>query len=181
MLLRQKIFHMILLALPLSFFIAGCKKEERQEAAKPRLQKSAEVARMAVNFNHQLDEYEPKKKSYKFYFTYKLIHPWWDAVAIGVEDAVRQFEQDRGIIIEYDYIGLDSVSPKKQAERIEAVTRSGDYDVLAVDVADTRIVTSAINRSMESGQKVMTFSSSDLGKENGCKRQLSRNKPPYLR
>ena len=81
---------MILLALPLSFFIAGCKKEERQEAAKPRLQKSAEVARMAVNFNHQLDEYEPKKKSYKFLILFKN-YGKFTALERAIQDQQRCF------------------------------------------------------------------------------------------
>ncbi len=36
----------------------------------------------AVNFEHELDSYQPKKDRYHFYFTYKIVHPWWDAVAL---------------------------------------------------------------------------------------------------
>ncbi len=41
----------------------------------------------AVDFDHELNEYKPKKDNYNFYFTYKIVHPWWDAVALGMEDA----------------------------------------------------------------------------------------------
>ena len=46
----------------------------------------------AVDFDHELDDYEPLKKEYNFYFTYKMVHPWWDAVALGIEDAAGQYE-----------------------------------------------------------------------------------------
>ncbi len=48
---------------------------------------SAHLADTAVDFEHDLDDYTPKRNSYNFYFTYKLVHPWWDAVALGMEDA----------------------------------------------------------------------------------------------
>ena len=37
----------------------------------------------AVRFDRMLDGYEPQKDRYNFYFTYKMVHPWWDAVAPG--------------------------------------------------------------------------------------------------
>ncbi len=49
----------------------------------------AEDMPKAVNFNRELDDYQPLKKEYNFYLTYKVIHPWWDAVAIGIEDAAK--------------------------------------------------------------------------------------------
>ncbi len=59
---------------------------------------SDELLESAVNFHHELDDYVPKKDHYSFYFTYKTIHPWWDAVGLGMEDALRQY-QDRGVTI----------------------------------------------------------------------------------
>lgn len=57
----------------------------------------------AVNFNRTLDAYVPQKDRYNFYFTYKIVHPWWDAVAMGIEDAQRQY-LDRGIAVTYEYM-----------------------------------------------------------------------------
>ena len=52
---------------------------------------SDDAVNSAVDFDHELDQYEPKKDHYNFYFTYKIVHPWWDAVALGMEDAQRKF------------------------------------------------------------------------------------------
>ena len=116
-----------------------------------------------------LDSYKPKKLEYNFYLTYKTDHPWWDAVALGIEDAVKQYEQE-GVIITYDYNAPAKMSAYDQIERIENAAASKVYDVIGVDVADVDIVTPVINKLIDQGNKVMTFSSSDSGKENGCKR-----------
>lgn len=122
----------------------------------------------AVRFDHELDGYEPMKKEYNFYFTYKIVHPWWDAVALGMEDAAEQYGE-MGITINYEYLAPNSVSAEDQAGRLEDAYERG-FDVLGVDVADVETITPVINRLMEDGQKVMTFSSSDAAKEDGCSR-----------
>ena len=120
----------------------------------------------AVVFNHELDAYVPKKDSYSFYFTYKIVHPWWDAVALGMEEAQRQF-LDRGITITYEYMAPDSASADDQAQRLHAAETAG-YDVIGVDVADEDIISPILDSMVASGTKVMTFSSSDAAE--GCKR-----------
>ena len=117
----------------------------------------------------ELDVYNPKKREYNFYFTYKIVHAWWDAVALGMEDAVRQYE-DKGIHITYDYRAPDAMSAFDQVQRIKKAAALNEYDVIGVDVADIDIVTPVINQLIAEGHKVMTFSSSDSGKENGCNR-----------
>ena len=86
-----------------------------------------------------------------------------------MEDAVRQYEAN-GINITYDYLAPEAMSAVDQVERIKNAAVSKNYDVIGVDVADIDIVTPAINQIIAGGQRVMTFSSSDSGKENGCKR-----------
>ncbi|MBO4903338.1 MAG: hypothetical protein J5518_11145 [Lachnospiraceae bacterium] len=56
-----------------------------------------------MNFEHELDSYQPKKDHYNFYSTYKTVCPWWDAVALGMEEAQRQY-LDRGITVTYEYM-----------------------------------------------------------------------------
>ncbi len=170
MFLRPKFLQISLTAAAAVFFLSGCAQKGKAPRTSSNSPKTAGIANRAVNFNHQLDTYKPKKKKYSFYFSYKIIHPWWDAVALGIEDAVRQFEEEKGVLIEYDYIGFKSVSPQAQIEKIEEVSKSKKYDVLAVDVAERTIVTPAINEAMRGGQKVMTFSSSDACMESGCER-----------
>lgn len=121
-----------------------------------------------VNFNRELQEYQPGKEKYHFYFTYKMVHPWWDAVALGMEDAAKQYEE-QGIIIDYEYLAPNQVSAQDQIRRLsEAAVR--EFDVMGVDVADVRAVTPTINKLIKAGQKIMTFSSSDASKDDGCQR-----------
>lgn len=120
----------------------------------------------AVDFDHELSTYQPKKDHYNFYFTYKTVHAWWDAVALGMEDAQRQF-LDKGIVITYEYMAPDGASALDQTERLEDAAKE-DYDVIGVDVADESIISPVIDKMIDSGIKVMTFSSSDAAA--GCKR-----------
>ena len=120
----------------------------------------------AVDFDHELNSYQPKKDHYNFYFTYKTVHAWWDAVALGMEDAQRQF-LDKGIVITYEYMAPDGASAEDQIERLKKAALE-DYDVIGVDVADEDIISPVIDEMIDSGNKVMTFSSSDAS-EN-CKR-----------
>ena len=128
--------------------------------------KSDNPAHSAVDFNHELDPYEPLKDHYNFYFTYKTVHPWWDAVALGMEEAQRQF-LDKGIVITYEYMAPNGASAEDQTKRLLAAERGG-YDVIGVDVADEKIISPLLDKMVDSGIKVMTFSSSDAAE--GCKR-----------
>jgi ribose transport system substrate-binding protein len=119
-----------------------------------------------VDFDHELDGYQPKKDRYNFYFTYKTVHPWWDAVALGMEDAQRQY-LDRGITITYEYMAPNAASAEDQTQRLHAARGKG-YDVIGVDVADEAIISPVLDEMVDAGLKVMTFSSSDAAE--GCKR-----------
>ncbi len=127
---------------------------------------SEDAISSAVNFDHELDGYKPKKDHYNFYFTYKTVHPWWDAVALGMEDAQRQY-LDMGITITYEYMAPNEASAEDQTQRLlDAMDR--DFDVIGVDVADEDIISPVLDEMVDSGVKVMTFSSSDAAE--GCKR-----------
>lgn len=151
----------------------GCSSEAVSETINettPALAKEPEKKEMAqaVNFERILDDYQPLKKEYQFYFTYKVVHPWWDAVGLGIESAVKQYE-DKGIMINYEYLAPNRVSARDQVERISQASLRG-FDVIGVDVADVELVTPAINKLIDAGHKVMTFSSSDADEEDGCSR-----------
>ena len=119
-----------------------------------------------VDFEHSLDDYVPAKKNYNFYFTYKIVHPWWDAVALGMEDAQKKY-LEKGIIITYEYMAPDAVSYEDQIKRLSQAEK-GNYDVIGVDVADEEKISPVLDKMVASGNKVMTFSSSDAAP--GCKR-----------
>ena len=120
----------------------------------------------AVDFEHELDSYVPKKDHYNFYFTYKTVHPWWDAVALGMEEAQRQY-LEQGITITYEYMAPEGASAEDQIRRLEEAQKQ-DYDVIGVDVADDAIISPVLDEMIDNGTKVMTFSSSDAAE--GCKR-----------
>lgn len=100
--------------------------------------KTEDSVRSAVDFDHELDAYPPKKDHYSFYFTYKTVHPWWDAVALGMEEAQRQY-LEKGITITYEYMAPEGASAEDQTQRLLAA-RQKDYDVIGVDVADEAII-----------------------------------------
>ncbi len=128
--------------------------------------KIGESERAVVNFDHELDSYKPEKDHYNFYFTYKTVHSWWDAVALGMEEAQRQF-LDKGITITYEYMAPNSASAEDQTERLHTAEKE-DYDVIGVDVADEDLISPVLDEMVEAGTKVMTFSSSDAAPD--CKR-----------
>lgn len=127
---------------------------------------SGSAVREAVNFDHELDSYIPAKNHYNFYFTYKTVHPWWDAIALGMEEAQRQF-LEKGVTITYEYIAPGAASAVDQTQRLLQAAK-GDYDVIGVDVADEDIISPLLDELVDSGKKIMTFSSSDAAE--GCKR-----------
>lgn len=169
--LRTKVFILFSIIL-LSGILSGCstRKHKTQTDHAGFSQNEIEIFE-DENFHLKptLDSYIPEKTEYNFYLTYKTAHPWWDAVALGMEDAVKQFEQ-KDIFITYDYLAPEKMSALDQIERIQKAAATNTYDVIGVDVADIDIVTPVINQLIDKGYKVMTFSSSDSGKENGCKR-----------
>ncbi|MBQ6575280.1 MAG: substrate-binding domain-containing protein [Lachnospiraceae bacterium] len=127
---------------------------------------AAEPVNSAVNFDHELDSYVPKKNNYNFYFTYKTVHSWWDAVALGMEDAQRQF-LDKGVKVTYEYMAPEGASATDQTKRLKDASAKG-YDIIGVDVADENVISPLLDELVDSGEKIMTFSSSDAAE--GCKR-----------
>jgi len=143
--------------------------EMKEESTKAPESKETEVkTEEVVSSDLTLGDYEPKKKEYNFYLTYKLVHAWWDAVGLGLEEAQKQYA-DRGITINYEYTAPVTPDAIDQVNRLEEAAGRG-FDVIGVDVNDIKIVTPTINNLIDQGVKVMTFSSSDATKEDGCKR-----------
>ena len=135
-------------------------------AEEPGSSGADDSVRSAVDFDHELDPYKPLKDHYNFYFTYKTVHSWWDAVALRMEEAQRQY-LSKGITVTYEYMAPEGASAEDQTERLLTAAQK-DYDVIGVDVADEKIISPLLDRLVEDGTKVMTFSSSDAAE--GCKR-----------
>ncbi len=168
--LNRKRLTLLICAFISAFIFSACAKASSEAVPDVNEQaKSAdadESVRSAVNFEHELDSYKPKKDHYNFYFTYKIVHPWWDAVALGMEEAQRQY-LEKGITITYEYMAPPQASAEDQAARLHDAQKK-NYDVIGVDVADEDIISPILDEMVDSGTKVMTFSSSDAA--DGCKR-----------
>ena len=179
----QKTFrklHFVFLILMMVLILVACSSsspaDDSNETLRPadstdhpsneEMPKPVEPVSGAVDFDHELDSYVPQKNHYNFYFTYKTVHPWWDAVALGMEDAQRQF-LDKGITITYEYMAPEGASADDQTKRLLQAEQK-DYDVIGVDVADEAVISPVIDGMVDEGTKVMTFSSSDASKD--CKR-----------
>jgi ribose transport system substrate-binding protein len=112
--------------------------------------------------------YTPKKKSYYFVFAYKLIHPWYDAIKVGLDAAAETYKK-KGITIKYDYLAPVAPDAIEQVNVIEnAVGRKPD--AIGVDITDVKKVVPVINSIMEKGIPVMTFAGGGAGKADGCNR-----------
>ena len=146
--------------------LSGCAQGGTAPSLPSKEEKSRNVVSGAVNFAHELDSYKPQKDKYNFYFTYKIVHPWWDAVALGMEEAQRQYLK-KGITVTYEYQAPEAASARDQKERLSQVKKE-DYDIIGVDVADEEIISPVLDELAAEGAKVMTFSSSDA--KTGCKR-----------
>ena len=172
---RIRVFSLALLA---AVFLSSCSSEASKSGSDGVTgstgsgsmtetdSKSGDLVSSAVDFDHELDGYVPKKDHYNFYFTYKTVHPWWDAVALGMEDAQRQY-LEKGITITYEYMAPDAASAEDQKKRLHEA-KERNFDVIGVDVADEDIISPILDEMVDSGVKIMTFSSSDAAA--GCKR-----------
>ena len=151
--IRNVLMFTLLLCLPAGVSGYAAETEQSQSSS-------------AVHFERELDDYKPEKDRYNFYFTYKVVHPWWDAVALGIEEAQRQL-LEKGVTVTYEYMAPEKTSAKDQVKRLLEAAK-GDYDVIGVDVADEDIISPVLDKLVKDGRKVMTFSSSDAA--SGCRR-----------
>lgn len=93
--------------------------------------------RLHTHKKHLAAAHQPKKDRYNFYFTYKTVHAWWDAVARGMEDAQKQY-LDKGITITYEYMAPNGASAEDQTNRTIVLTAIiGSLLVLTMMSANT--------------------------------------------
>ena len=165
--MRKRLTSMILVFVMLLSCSGFAAAESALSPDRRNAAEDAEKAEAAVRFDLTLDSYVPKKDHYNFFFTYKTVHAWWDAVAMGMEDAQRQF-LSRGIVVTYEYLAPEAASAEDQKNRLLEAVLNDDYDVIGVDVADESVISPVLDQLADVGIRVMTFSSSDAAP--GCKR-----------
>jgi ribose transport system substrate-binding protein len=112
--------------------------------------------------------YKPQGNKYYFAYTYKLVHPWYDAIKVGLDQAVKDYAA-KGVTITYDYtapVGADAVAQLNMIEQAAAKNPA----VIAVDVTQADVVVPIMNELMDKGVKILTFSGGDADASQGCKR-----------
>lgn len=114
------------------------------------------------------DNYVPKKDSYEFAYIYKLIHPWYDAIKVGLDAAVAEYAK-KGITIDYEFKAPVQPDGVKQLNMIEAAA-ARNPDVIAVDITQPDIAVPVMNEIMARGIPVMTFAGGDASPESGTTR-----------
>ena len=95
--MKRKFISVLLCAAMIAGLAVGCassggsgegEKEEKKESTEGAIELKEENGSELV-----LGDYAPEKKEYNFYFTYKLVHAWWDAVGLGLEEAQKQYAE----------------------------------------------------------------------------------------
>ena len=172
--MKKRVVSVLLCAAMIASLAVGCGSSGGSGSSDEGGEASADTNEGTVELKQEegeeltLGDYEPEKEEYNFYFTYKLVHAWWDAVGLGLEEAQKQYA-DKGITVNYEYVAPPAPDAIDQVNRLEEAA-GRDFDVIGVDVNDIDIVTPTINNLIDQGHKIMTFSSSDATKEDGCKR-----------
>lgn len=97
---RNKLFYFLgLTILAFELVVSGCSSRSGKKSAdkndgkiipsQNHLGQPESAPHSNVINKEFLDSYKLNKTDYNFYFTYKIVHSWWDAVALGMEDAVE--------------------------------------------------------------------------------------------
>jgi len=106
------------------------------------------------------DGYVPEQDSYHFSMIYKLVHPWYDFIQVGIDEAVDEYEELHGVEITYDWEAPVEPDAIAQVQKMEDAA-GRNVDLIAVDVTEADTVYPVINEIMDRGIPVMTFLGSD--------------------
>jgi len=181
----KKVLSLVLAVVLLGAIFVGCgqsaapstpsqsSQTDKQEPAEPKASDEQEQKKVTgktdmAKAETTADAYTPKKNSYNFAFIYKLIHPWYDAIKVGLDAAVAEYAE-QGITIKYDFKAPVQPDGVKQLDMIEAAAAMKP-DAIAVDITQADIAVPVMNEIMEKGIPVMTFAGGDAGKDKGCNR-----------
>ncbi len=138
---------------------------EAEEEAAETTEESTEQSEVALEegnspFDRVLDDYQPEKDSYKIYFNYKNIHVWYDAIELGIQKAIDEYEE-KGIKVEYEWIAPTDPDAADQVNRIEEAVGRG-FDVICVEPSNLDLVAPSITNIVNGGTKVLCFGATDL-------------------
>lgn len=104
--------------------------------------------------------YQPAKDKYSLYFTYKLVHAWYDAIEVGVKGAVADLAE-KGVEVDYEWYAPVNPDAQDQVNSIETAIGQG-WDMILVDVNQEALTQAAVNEATQAGIPVGLFASADL-------------------
>ena len=93
----------------------------------------------------------------EFYFVYvpKLVHPWYEDLKMGIEDAIAEVEE-AGIKVKFEWDAPPHGDVVIHTQRLEAATAK-EPDVLFASCLDPAADTPLLDQAAELGIPVMTF------------------------
>lgn len=139
----------------------GCGAKEKTEKNGEEISESAKPKNATSLADQNFDtSYEPGKKEYKFYFTNKIVHNWYDAIEVGIKAAVEDMKE-KGVTIDYEWYAPVEPDAVDQVNSIEAAVGQG-YDLIAVDVNQIETTKAAVDEAVDAGVKVALYASSDI-------------------
>ena len=103
----------------------------------------------------QTEEYKPKKTEYNFVFIPKLVHPWYETVKVGIEEAIEEFAK-KGITINYSWDATSTADVLAQTQKLESAAAKNP-DGISIAIIDASVTTAIIDDLVANGIKVSTF------------------------
>jgi ribose transport system substrate-binding protein len=95
------------------------------------------------------------KKEYNFVFIPKLVHPWYETVKAGIEQAIDEYAK-QGITVKYTWDATTTADVLEQTKKLENAA-SKRPDAISIAILDASVSTSIINDLVASKVKVCTF------------------------
>lgn len=164
--MKKRILSMLLVTAML-LTMAGCGKDNAQDNAGGNEEKKEEVNESVKpkNATSLADKnfdtsYEPKKEEYKFYFSNKVVHAWYDAIEVGIKAAVEDMKE-KGVTIDYEWYAPVEPDAVDQVNSVESAAGQG-YDLIAIDVNQIETTQKAVDDAVDAGVKIALYASSDI-------------------
>jgi ribose transport system substrate-binding protein len=157
---KLAIIALVLIFAVTSVFAAGTQEQDKKTEVTGRTEMASADAKV--------DDYVPESDSYRFSYLYKLIHPWYDAIKVGLDAAVADYAE-KGVTVEYEYLAPVNPDGVQQLNMIEAAAGKG-FDVIAVDITNPDVAVPVLNEIMDNGTPVLTFAGGDASPDSGSNR-----------
>lgn len=101
------------------------------------------------------DPNKPAKTEYNFVFIPKLVHPWYETVKAGIEQAVKEYAA-QGITVKYTWDATATADVLAQTQKLEAAA-SKKPDAISIAVLDASVNGPVIDQLIADKINVCTF------------------------